>query len=197
MLGYGLDTDGMADESRRFAICREPGLDAPMLKTDRPHLERTRRVAGDEGASGGGRPSTSQGGAMATRRPSLPAGRHHARELRQLSKPDALCSPRIRPGARLAQARTSDRSEGHAERLAQWHSSLAEQFDPEPAAPLQEIDIRRSRQPLGGDEDCTWLSTRERKKYRLPTEAEWNMQPGTDGRRYRGGTTSIAAPGHC
>ena len=31
---------------------------------------------------------------------------------------------------------------------------------------------------------CQWLSMRERKKYRLPTEAEWERAKGTDGRRY-------------
>ncbi|MFN2475361.1 MAG: formylglycine-generating enzyme family protein [Chthoniobacterales bacterium] len=32
---------------------------------------------------------------------------------------------------------------------------------------------------------CQWLSTRERKKYRLPTEAEWEFASrGTDGRKY-------------
>src|SRR5437879_13234107 len=35
---------------------------------------------------------------------------------------------------------------------------------------------------------CQWLSTRERRKYRLPTEAEWEFAAkGTGGRRQPGG----------
>jgi formylglycine-generating enzyme required for sulfatase activity len=64
-----------------------------------------------------------------------------------------------------------------------------EQFDPGHA---------RKRSPQAGDlhpvvyvssleavKFCQWLSTRERRKYRLPTEAEWEFAArGTDGRRF-------------
>ncbi|CAN5474497.1 hypothetical protein BH18VER1_BH18VER1_17520 [soil metagenome] len=64
-----------------------------------------------------------------------------------------------------------------------------EQFDPTHA---------RKRAPGAGDRHpvvyvssleaikfCQWLSTRERKKYRLPSEAEWEYAArGTDGRKY-------------
>ena len=68
-----------------------------------------------------------------------------------------------------------------------------EQFDP---------SHQRKRAPGAGDRHpvvyvssleaakfCLWLSTRERKKYRLPTEAEWEFAArGTDGRKYPWGS---------